>query len=827
MSLARTAWRGLGREWRLPELRALLAALMLAVTALGAVASLGTRVEGALLLRAAEMIGGDLGVHTDYRVLPAAFMREAQQLDLRINQSASFPSMAFNGDAAQLLDVLATDDTWPLRGQVLLAGPDGQVHPGHAPARGTIDLDQRGLAALHLHVGDVLQLGTLKLRVGARLVRMPDGGQLFALAPRAIMRLEDAHAAGLLGPGSRASHRLLLAGPADRIAAYARWARTRLPEGAELVTPADMQARLRFAFERAGLLLRLIALLSALLAGIAIALAARRYALRKVDEVALLRALGASRREVLGLLSLRLGTMVLAALAAGSGSALLFAQGAWHLARHLLPQPAPPLAVLPALGAALAGLAVLLGFALPPLARLASVPPQAVFRRSAMPARWRDRALYLLPAPVAFGLILAQGGGLKLGGVLVMGLAGVGLAAMGLGALLIGLARRIASRAHPALRIGLASLARRRNLSLLQSVALSLGLGALLLLAVVAPALLHQWQEELPAHTPNWFALNIQDAQRAAFASQIARAGGMGLNMLPLAVGSLERINGTPVARWPFADARTRRWAERTLRLSWTTSPPAGNRILAGQWFTQAPAQPEVSVERGWAQRFGIRLGDTLTFQVGDQSLQARVTSLRDVRWDTFHVNFFLLLDPGHGSVLPHNWLASFYLPQSLTPHLRALGHSLPNISLIDIDSLLARVRGIVAQVSAALRWLLGFSLAAGALVLVAALTASARERRREAALLRTLGADRRQLLLSSLAEFAMLGTIASCTGALGAVGIGQWLGTRLFDLPHFAPPWAPLLSAVLVATAAVTLLGLAGTGRLLSTSPLRTLRQD
>ena len=821
------AWRGLRREWRLPELRTLAAALVLAVAALGAVASLGARVEQALLARAAEMLGGNLGVSTDYRNLPADFSAEATRLGLQQNHSANFPSMAFHGEASQLLDVLATDPAWPLRGHAQLAAGNGRVYDGHGPARGEVYLDQRALDALHLRIGDTLQFGGMRLRVAARLVQMPDGGELFALAPRAVVNLADADAAGLLGAGSRASHRLLLAGAPAQIAAYARWAKAHLPGGARLITPTDVQQRLRFAFNRASTLLRLIALLSALLSGIAIALAARRYALRKIDEVALLRALGAPRRQVLGLLATRLGSIALTALAVGVLLALVLAALAWHLAQALLPQPAPPLSIAPALGAALAGLAVLLGFALPPLTRLASVPPQAVFRRSLGALRWRDRLLYLLPLPVALGLILAQGGGLKLSLGLGLSLIGVGAAAALISAALLALARHTAAHAHPALRIGLASLARRRGLSLLQSVALSLGLSALLLLAVVTPALLSQWQRELPPDTPNWFALNVQGAQRASLARQVAQAGGTELNMLPLVVGNLSTINGVPIAQRHFADAATRRWAEQTLRLSWSTQPPPGNSVVAGHWFSAQPRMAEVSVDRGWARRFGIKLGDTLGFQVGEQNLDARVTSLREVRWDSFRVNFFLLLDPAHGHSLAHNWLASFHLPPGQATRLQATSRALPNVSLIDVDSLLTRLRGIVAQVGTALRWVLGFSLLAGALVLVAALTASARERRHEAALLRTLGADRRQLLLASIAEFAMLGAIAAFTGALGALATGQWLALNMLDLPHFIVPLRPLLLAMLVTVSVVTLLGLAGTHKLLSSSPLRILRQE
>ena len=826
MNLLRLALRGIGREWRLPEVRTLAAALLLAVASLGAVSTLGARVERALLARAATMIGGDLGVSSTYQPLPAAFDAEAARLGLRRNASASFPSMAFHAGAGQLLDVLATGPDWPLRGHVQLAGADGRPVRGRGPPPGTAYLDSRALQVLHLRVGDEVQLGGLNLRVAARLLRMPDGGELIALAPRAVMNLGDAGRAGLLGPGSRASHRLMLAGPAAAIDRYAAWARARLPRGAHLVTPKDLQQRMRFAFDRASRMLVLITLLSTLLSGVAIALAARRYALRKVDEVALLRALGAPRHQALGLPLLRLGAIALLALTAGALAAIGLAAIGWHFAQVLLGQPAAALPLRPVLGAVLTGAAVLVGFALPALAPLARIPPIAVFRRSALPRGHLSRALYLLPLLVVLALLAGQGGSLRLGGVLLASLAGAAVIAAATGALLLELARRSAARVHPALRIGLAALARRRALSLLQTVALALGLTALLLLGIITPSLLRQWQQALPARTPNWFVLNLQPVQRASFAEAVANAGGTSYNTLPLVVGNLSAINGVPIAQWPFRDAEDRRWAEHTLRISYAAALPAGNRIVAGRWPARAPAVAEASLDRGWAQRFGIHLGDTLRLQVGEDDLAARVTSLRAVRWDSFRVNFFVMLDAPHGARLPHNWLASFYLPPGRAGTLQGLSQRFSNLSLIDVDSLLAQVRGITAQVAAALRCVLGFSLIAGALVMLAALAASARERRHEAALLRTLGADRRQLLLASAAEFALLGGIGGATGALGAAGAGLWLARSIFDLEHFAVPWFPLAAAVPAVALAVMLLGLAGAQGLLRTSPLKILRQ-
>ncbi|TAL73161.1 MAG: FtsX-like permease family protein [Rhodanobacter sp.] len=827
MNLMRLSLRNLRREWRLPELRTLAGSLLLAVLALGIVATLAARVENGILASAAELIGGDIGISAP-QALPATFAEQAQRDQLATSRAAGFPSVAFAGERSQLLDVQAVDAAWPLRGKLALADAHGATRIGHGPAPGSVYLDHRALVALGLGVGDDVQLGGRTLRIAARIVQQPDGGTLVALAPRALMNLADAQDAGLLGVGSRATHRLLLAGAPDEVRAWRTWAqRQTLPQGAELITPERTRERMRSAFERAGTFLHLTALLAALLAGVAIALSAQRYARRKTPEVALLRALGTSRRRTLGLL---LGTLAILALPVTALAVLVtlaVGQLAWRFAGSLFGALPTVLPVWPALGAAAMALAVLAGFALPPLLRLAEVPPVAVFRASAVRRVRRFDALYLLPAAVAVGLIWSQSDSLKLALILSISLLGVAVAAAALAIALLWLTRRVAPGAHPALRLGLAALARRRALSVIQATALSLGLTALLVLAVVAPALLDGWRRELPPDTPNWFALNLQDTQRDAFTQAVAHLGGGHLNMMPLAVGKLVAINGVAVDQLQLADPRAHEWADRQLRLSWAAALPPANRVLAGHWFDINPRQAEVSVDRTWRDLFALKLGDRMRFDVGEGSLDATVTSFRDVDWSSFRVNFFLLLDPRHAVRLPHTWLASFHLDRGHAPAMARLARDYPNLSLVDVDDVLDRIRGIIGRVGGAVRWILGFSLLAGALVLAAALAASAAERRHEAALLRTLGARRAQLRIAAGCEFALLGLIAGSTAALGAAGAGLWLGRALFHIEGFVSPLAPLALGALGCAVAVMLFGLLGTRKVTRTPPMQLLREN
>jgi putative ABC transport system permease protein len=233
-----------------------------------------------------------------------------------------------------------------------------------------------------------------------------------------------------------------------------------------------------------------------------------------------------------------------------------------------------------------------------------------------------------------------------------------------------------------------------------------------------------------------------------------------------------------------------------------------------------------VSIDTMWRDMFALKIGDTLRFDVGEGSIDAKVSSVRKVDWSSFRVNFFLLLDPAHASELPHTWLASFHLPRGHATELAQLSRDYSNLSLVDVDSLLDRVREIVDRVGNAVRWILGFSLLAGALVLAAALAASAAERRHEAALLRTLGARRAQLRVAAACEFALLGLVAGLTAALGAAGAGLWLGQAVFHIENFVPPLWPLVGGAVGAALVVMLLGLVGTRKVSRTPPMRLLRE-
>jgi putative ABC transport system permease protein len=819
------AWRSLRREFRHGELATLAVALLLAVAALTAVGTLASRVEHTLLGSAADLMGGNLGISASRGALPEEFSAQAAGFGLTSSRSIEFASVLFADGRSQFTEIRAVDGDFPLRGELVVANAQGLQQRVGAPANGEVYIDHAVGATLQSGIGDVVQLGGRDYRIAGELIRAA-GSAVVQFAPAMMMNLQDAQSSGLLGVGSRASYRLMLAGDADAIERFSNWAKPRLPDNARLTTIADAQANLRTTLKRGENFLRMAALLAVLLAGVAVALAAQRFARRKTEEVALLRCLGASRNEILLALLLELGMLALPAFAAGGAIGLGLHQAAFAFAGPMLGTAPAPIPFAPVFAAVAIGLAVLIGFALPPLLRLRDVEPMRVFRQDLQTRLRRFDVLYLLPLAVSAGLLMTQSNSLTLALVLACGLFAVGLLASLFTLLVLRLLRAVGRNWPGALRFGLANLGRRKRLTMIQVTALALSLTALDLLAVVGPSLLERWRAELPADTPNYFVLNLQSDQRAGFEDRLRTLGADNFSLLPLAAGKLVAINGKdPALHLGAGDEEASRRIEGEVRVSWSSTLPEANTLIEGTWFEDAPPAAQLSVSSNWMEMLKLKLGDTLTLRFGDQDLRAAISSVREVDWDSFRVNFFLMLDPAHGDPLPHSLISSFHLANGSSA-LAALSRDMPNLSLVDVNSILDRVRDVIQKVTTSVSWVLAFSLAAGVMVLLGALASTAEERRFETALLRTLGADRRQVNLAILGEFGALGLLAGAISGLGTAATSVVLASEVFNMQGFRPPAFGLAVVAVASAFLVMLAGLLGTRRIARTPPMLVLRR-
>jgi len=825
----RLAWRLLKRDISAGEVWLLLAALILAVAATTSLRFFSASLEQGLTRQAASLLGADLILDSS-RPLRPAVLQAARERGLQQAMVTEFSSMIQRQDQFQLAAVKAVTPGYPLRGELKARRGNTLLPAGSLPAPGTLWLDQRLFGLLGVSVDDEVQLGDIRLRVAAVLVSEPDrGGNFSAFAPRAIMHADDMAAAGIIQPGSRVQYRLLLAGPARAMTDFAKNLKPQLAVGERLLDVASGRSDIGTPLARASDYLSIAAIAAVVLSGLAVALAARRHAERHYDTLALMRCLGASRRRVQGIYLRQLGLIWLVAIVLGAALGALASQLLFQLLASMLPDTALDFAwQRPLLTGIATATLTLLGFALPALIGLFRVSPLRVIRRELAPSSPGLVAATALALSALAGLLMLETGRWQLTLLLLAGGSTlVILLTLLLRSLFVLMRRTLAERSLPTALLGLRELWRQPQASTLQILGLSIGITAMLLVTSVRGELIAAWHDKLPLNAPNQFALGIEAEDTVAFRQTLA-AGGITLDALyPVIRGRLTAINGQPVVTAVSKDSDDERdeSLNRELNLTVSDTLPTGNELLAGRWWTNPVTAPwPVTVEARLAEKLGIGLGDRLHFTLAEGDVEATVSSLRKVDWDSFQPNFYMVFPPAALAAFPASYLTAFHVPAERRDMLNTLVKRFPTVVLIDVDAIMTQVRKLLDDVSRAIEFVLIFVLVAGVMVLLACIAAGQDQRRHEAALLRALGASRRQLMQRGLSEMMLLGAMAG----LLAVALTEVLAAALYmnvlDLP---PVWhgqlwliTPVLAACLTGAA-----GMAATRRVWRTTPAIVLR--
>ncbi|MEA5445771.1 FtsX-like permease family protein [Gammaproteobacteria bacterium AB-CW1] len=822
--------RLLRREWHGGELAVLLLALTLAVTAISAVGFFTDRVGAAMERRAAEVLAADV-VLRSRAPLPDRFEARAKETGLKTAATVTLPTVVAGEERTQLIDLRAVDPAYPLRGEIQVA--DAPFRPGR-PVESLIELgeawvDARVLARLDLAVGDALTLGDHELRISQVLAGLPDEGIGFAdVAPAVLVHSDELSATGLAREGSRVTHRLLVAGDRAAIRNWRQWAESELEEGQSLQDVSESRQEIGAAITRAESFLGLAALVSVLVAAVAVALSAREWARRRLDAVAVMKTLGAGQGKVLGLYLSQLLSIGLVGGGLGLAGGWLAQWGLVAILGGLLgetlPAAEPMGPVMTGLGTSLV---LLLGFALPPLLKLRRTPPARVLRRESGPPEVGAWLVYGLALAAISILILSQARDLGLAlQLLLVGGATLALLLAG-GLLVITLVRRLGGRFGSAWRQGLGNLARYPGRSLALITAVGLGLMVLTLLSTVRGDLLDGWRATLPEDAANHFLINIQPDERKGVMEALDELGARNQTFSPLIRGRLVAINGEDVDDLTLPTERGRRFVQRDANLSWMDTLQADNRVVAGDWWDGSEhGEALVSLEEDIAEALGVGLGDRLSYRIGGREVELEISNLRSVRWDSFNTNFFVVTPPGTLEDAPLTWIASVYLPEEARGRLTALVRDYPSVTIIDVESILAQVRQIMDRASLAVEYVFAFTLLAGLIVLFAAVQASRDQRRFESALVRALGGRRRHVYATVVTEFGSAGALAGLLAGLGAA-LGGWLmAERVFELSYQPPLW--LLPAVMGAGA--LLLAVAGwvaSRRVVTRSALLVLREE
>lgn len=818
------AFRFFWRDFKAGELTLLLAAVVLAVSVVTSISIFAERMRSTLVTEAGSVLAADLALQGSQPAAPAWVVWAE---DLAIQQAAvvSFASMLFSDTGQQLASVRAVSPSYPLKGAVqVAAAPFGvPVEIASGPDVGEIWLASRLFPILDIGIGDRIGLGQTELVVTRALIAEPDQTtSLFNVEPRALMHQDDLAATEAVQVGSRVTYRWLLAGPEVSLQAlrnqigsehepHMRWREARRAND----TIGD-------ALDRAESFLLLAGSLAVLLAGLALALAAQRYAARHVDGVAVMKTLGFTPNHILQIYGF--GLLGLASLGVGLGWVVgeaIHQALVWLLRDLLPPQLAPATWASYAMGA-LTGFVALMGFAWPPFFQLRQVPPIRVLRSDTyQQGRWYWQLwgvlgvlvlLWLYSQSLALTMVLMVGG--------VVCILGSTLLAQGLIAMLrLGGAQR-----GRAWRLGLANLQRQRRQSGLQVVIFAVVLMLMFTLTLVRTSLLTQWQQQLPDDVPNHFVYNVFAEERPQLSHWLAQNAVNASPLYPVTRGRLQWVNTNSV------DALSENLPDRgnlirELNMTWTPDLSSDNAVVAGTWWqSYGSGDLQVSVEQDFAQSLGIELGDTLRFSVGGFPIEARVASIRTLDWSSFYPNFYMIFNQPLAVSEGAFYLVSFHLPAANKASLNGLLRAIPTAAVLEVDGIITQVQNIIRQVTTAIEFMLLMILTAGLLVLLAGIQSSLDQRFREGALMRTLGARKPMLRQALWIEFGALGAMAGLLGAAGTEVIMFYLQTQLFDLPAQWHPvlwaFAPFVGALLIGS-----VGVFATRSVLQVPPLQILR--
>jgi putative ABC transport system permease protein len=823
-SISSLSLKLLWRDWRGGELNVLMAALLIAVTTVTGIGLFSSRIQNSILDEAGSLLAADAQV-SGSKIIPAEWEASAVDMGLETARIVSFQAMAFGADnAAQLSSVKAVSESYPLKGTVEVSNELFGLSEKTlgVPATSEVWVNSRLLASLGLSVGDVIGVGDADFTVAKVLHSEPDSSG-FSVSPKVLMNEIDIPMTGAVQLGSRVRYTLLLAGDID--AFYNEWEES-LGEHHRWRTVMEANENVSQTLERADSFLLLAGSLGVILAGVALALASKRYAQRQLSHVALLKTLGLTPKNIGQLYA---GNLVIIGIVVMAFGLLLgwFLHWAFlELFAGLLPRDLEAASARPYIVGALTGLVCLISFALPPVWVLRNTPPSRVLRSDVgggTISAWQTTSLGGL-AVVA--IVYFYSSSLLITGVLLLAgtiaLLGVTLLARGL----IYVARKLGSRVGTTWRLGLASLHRHGNQNSFQIMIFAMALMLLFMLTLLRTSLLTEWQQQLPEGTPNHFAFNIFADEKEGLVSIFEDNEIVSTPFYPMLRGRLVGVNDEPIADRlerlkPDGDD-----FRRELNTTWSDTLAADNEVVEGEWFDESDSEELlISIEQDFANALEVKLNDTLEFSFGGSIVTAKVDNFRTVQWDSLSPNFYIIFSSpvlnGQGAA----YLTSFYLDGSQKPVLVEILQKYSTITVIEVDVILKQIQGIVGQVTLAIEFILALVLLAGFIVLIASVQATLDSRMQESAILRTIGA-RSRLVQGALAiEFIALGALAGLLAAAGAEVALFFLQTELLNM-EYQPHWSIFILGPIVGAIIIGLLGLTSTRKVVKVPPLTVLRQ-
>jgi putative ABC transport system permease protein len=826
MNIFRLALLSFVRDWRAGEMRLISIAIIIAVSSLTSVSFFTDRVRQATETQATELLAADL-VLQSRRAIPDHILDAASTSNLSRVNVTTMRSMVIAGDTVQIVELKAVEPGYPLRGELKVSEGlfSEEIITREIPAPGTVWVDSRLFQILGINIGSTVSVGEAAFQVTKIITYEPDrGGDMFNMAPRLMMNLSDLAATNLILPASRVQYRLLLGGDQASIRNFRRTVRA--GNGLRVEGIRDARPELKSALERAEQFLGLAVLVSIALAGLAIALSSQQYVIRHFDNCAILRCVGAEQKTIMLIYILQLCFLAIACSLIGSGLGYLAQEILSSMLSGMTSAELPGVSWYPVIYGLFAGIVTVTGFSLPQILRLREVSPLRVLRRDLSPLPISALSCYGA-AVLSLALLTPwQSGNFKLTALSFLGILLTAIL-LTLGALLlIRFLNHYRTKIGFSFRFGISNIVRRANLSVAQILGIGLGVMVMLLLTLVRTDLLDAWRDRLPEGTPNYFLINIQEDDVPGLRTYLEKENSTPAKLFPMTRARLVAINSYEVVPENFQTEEARRWARREYNLTWSDQLPAANTISQGKWWdTSVQDGRQFSLEQRFAEELGVRLDDTLTFQIAGREITGTITSLREVEWDSFNVNFFVVASPGMLDGFPASFVTSFHLTSEKKDLIIGLVKAFPSVTVFDVEALITEVRKIMDQVIATVEFVFGFTIIAGIVVLLAALQTTHNERTYESALLSSIGASRRQIRYGLIMEFLLIGLIAGCLAGFSATLVELLLAKYVFNMDIVINFWIWLIAPLLCASI-IIIAGLAGTRRVLHTPPVVALRE-
>jgi putative ABC transport system permease protein len=821
------AWKLLKTDWRAGELPLLFAGLFLAVVVVTGLTLFSGRLQIMLAGESSQFLAADR-VLTSPRPVKTTWLEKAQQLGLQRTQHLMFQSMVYANDQPQLVSVKAADNAYPLRGELKyrLHAEADIISSQQGPKAGELWAEARLFSLLPLQLGDEVYIGDAPLKVTAILVSEPDrGAGSLSMGPRVLMHWSDIEKTAVVAEGSRLSYSYLFAGDAEAISAYQKWLLTKISDSEKWLDLENTQPTIAVALSRAQNFFLLASSIIVILASVAIAMTSSRYSQRHIEQVAVLKTLGANSGDIARLYWQMLLLLLAVTLITAWSFAYVLQEVVVRLVATNLKVSIPAISVWPfVLGFSVAALS-LLTFSLPPLMQLKNIPAIHIFQSqyAVMPSLSKRSLLFAVIGLMVILILYTQQW--LLGSLLLLSVVVLCVLVALPAAWLLNRAGSVSIKASGWQTLALSNIQRRLKINAIQTAIFAMSLMLLLLIFGIKNTLFVQWQSQLPPKTPNYFLVNIQDEQWQDVNQWLEERSVLAENLYPMVRARLIEINQQPVREFVSKEELSRAGADRELNLSWAKTLPPDNTLVEGEWWNKNNSSNGVSVEQKIAERLKIKVGDTLTFMSAADTFQAKVSSIRKVEWDRMRPNFYMLFTQQQLNDYPKTYMTSFWLPDNQQKQVTQLLQQFPTTVVIDIDVLIKQIRMIIDHVSLALEVIMVFVVIASLLVMIATVQNSLAERMQENTVIRALGGTRKLIAGSLFAEFALIGFISGILATFGAEAVMLLLQYKVFEMPMQLHPelWfiAPVLGVVVIGFA-----GFISARKVLQVAPMQLLRE-